>query len=89
VTPAQAIEAGRVIAARAVASNGSISSEIMRQISDGIRSGSIPESMNADVLRGADEFLNDLAYDVARATDAIDHAVRQHAAATNAAPVST
>jgi hypothetical protein len=76
MTHEQAIEAGRIIAAASVSGNGSISSEILRRINEEIQKGSFPENMRADVLCGAGEFLEDIAYDVARATDAIDAARR-------------
>lgn len=78
MTAEQAIEAGRVIAAAAVAGNGSISSEILRRIQEEIQKGSIPEIMRAEALRGAGEYLEDIAYDIARATDAIDAARRDN-----------
>lgn len=78
MSPEQAIEAGRRIAAASVAGDGSISSEILRRISEEVQKGSIPELMRAEVLRGAGEFLEDIAYDIARATDAIDAARRDN-----------
>lgn len=76
MSPEQATEMGRIIAAASVSGDGSISSEILRRINEEIQKGSFPENMRAEVLRGAGEFLEDIAYDVARATDAIDAARR-------------
>lgn len=82
MTAEQAIEAGRFIAAASVAGNGSISAEILRRIQEEIQKGSIPELVRAEALRGAGEFLEDIAYDIARATDAIDAARRDNSRTT-------